>query len=98
MAQKKGAGGNPQNYDTHSGRYSATDYSDYKYPQYLIRQNGREGREYGIQLSAREYAVLRAEVIRKNAAQGETVKPVNFAFSAYYFTFIQRRETIGLLF
>ena len=37
------------------------------------------------QLSRQEYAVLRAEVMRKNAAQRGKVKPTNFAFTADYF-------------
>lgn len=44
-------------------------------------------RETGInpQLDRQEYAILRAEVIRKNAVQKDKVKPTNFAFTADYF-------------
>lgn len=44
-------------------------------------------RETGIklQLDRREYAILRAEVIRKNAAQKGKVKSTNFAFTTDYF-------------
>ncbi|MCI8499245.1 MAG: hypothetical protein HFE28_01355 [Clostridia bacterium] len=48
MAQKKGAGGKPQEFDTEDGRYgksSTTDYSEYDFPQYLARTNGNEGRK-----------------------------------------------------
>ncbi len=38
-----------------------------------------------IRLSRQEYAILRAEVVRKNAAQRGKVKPVNHAFTANYF-------------
>ena len=53
MAQKTGAGGRPQNYDADDGRYkksSAADYSEYRYPQYLIRTNGHEGRDKTVKL------------------------------------------------
>ena len=47
----------------------------------------RRLREMGVepQLDRREYAILRAEVIRKNAAQKGKVKSTNFAFTADYF-------------
>lgn len=38
-----------------------------------------------IQLSKQEYAVLRAEVMRKNSAEKGKVKPTNFAFTSNYF-------------
>ncbi len=44
MAKKKGAGGKPQEYNKENGRYGATDLSEYKYPQYLIRMTAHEGR------------------------------------------------------
>ena len=60
--------------------------TDYKYPQYLARMNGHEGREKnGIELSPQEYGALRAEVMRKNIAQSGKVKPTNFAFTSNYF-------------
>ena len=60
--------------------------ADYKYPQYLARMNGHEGREKnGIELSPQEYGALRAEVMRKNIAQSGKVKPTNFAFTSNYF-------------
>lgn len=37
------------------------------------------------QLSKQEYAALRAEVMRKNAAQKGKVKPINHAFTANWF-------------
>lgn len=46
-------------------------------------------RELGLdnkpQLSKQEWAILRAEVMRKNAAQKGKAKPVNCAFTANYF-------------
>ena len=60
--------------------------ADYKYPQYLARMNGHEGREKnGTELSPQEYGALRAEVMRKNIAQRGKVKPTNFAFTSNYF-------------
>ena len=37
------------------------------------------------QISKQEYAVLRSEVMRKNAAQKGKVQPVNFAYTSNYF-------------
>ena len=53
----------------------------------------RQGTKYGeilssdkyIDLSPQEYAVLRAEVMRKNAVQKGKIKPTNFAYTANNF-------------
>lgn len=53
-----------------------------------IISSAREEYEKAIsspQLSKQEYGILRAEVMRKNAAQKGSVKPTDFAFTANYF-------------
>lgn len=53
-------------------------------------------------ISKQEYAVLRAEVMRKNAAQKGKVQPVNFAYTSNYFYIYETKgdddfEIIGQL-
>ena len=43
MAKKKGAGNKPQEFDEKNGQYSSFDFSQYQYPQYLIRMSTHEG-------------------------------------------------------
>lgn len=67
MAEKTGAGGRPQEYDEENGRYgksSSTDYSEYKYPQHLIRASGREELKKKVPVIA--YGFVNKE--RKNSA------------------------------
>lgn len=45
MAKKKGAGGKPQEFNENNGQYSSFDFSEYQYPQYLIRMSTHEGRK-----------------------------------------------------
>lgn len=51
----------------------------------LKLQEIKESKKSSPILSKREYAVLRQEVIRKNAAQKGKVKPTNFAYTSDYF-------------
>lgn len=69
------------------GRFT---YSDGMGGEHIPTQAEKERlREMGIdnkpQLNRQEYGALRAEVMRKNAAQKGKVKPIDNAFTANYF-------------
>ena len=98
--KKTGAGGEPQDYDEATGRYSATGSGGRTYRQntpyseILKADKAKHGgynsgasppNKRQIVLSTEEYSALRKEVMRKNAEQKGRVKPLNAAFTANCF-------------
>lgn len=80
MAEKTGAGRQPQEFDAENGRYLGNNKG---YNSQSDINNLPVGHK--ISLSKQEYGVLRQEVMRKNSAQKGKVKPNNFAFTSNYF-------------
>ena len=93
MATKIGAGGEPQEYNEKNGWYGSGQPKRFRqntsYDEILAadieeaKKCSHKSKE--IRIPLQEYAVLRREVMRKNASQKGAIKPINCAYTSNHF-------------